>query len=82
MDEFRSGSLRILISTELHAQGLNIREPYLVINFDTPYVENYVLRITSVCSSGRKSIVVNFVLNRDLSLIEAIKSIILFEERE
>ena len=74
MDEFRSGSLRILISTDL-AQGINIREPYLVINFDIPYTENYNPRIASVCSSGRKSIVVNFVLQRDLSLIKDIKSV-------
>jgi superfamily II DNA/RNA helicase len=74
MAEFRSGSLRILICTDL-AQGIDIREPFLVINFDLPYIENYNLRITSVCSSGRKSIVVNFVLKRDLSMIEDIKSV-------
>jgi superfamily II DNA/RNA helicase len=76
MDEFRSGSLRILISTSLYAQGINIREPYLVINYDTPAFENYIPRIASVCSSGRKFIVVNFILNRDLSLIQDIKGIL------
>lgn len=76
MDEFRSGSLRILICTDIHTQDINIREPYLVINFDIPYTENYNLRITSVCPSGRKSIVVNFVLQRDLSVIQDIKSIL------
>jgi superfamily II DNA/RNA helicase len=76
MDEFRSGSLQILITTDPHVQGVNIREPYLVINYDIPNFENYILRITSVCSSGRKSIVVNFVLKRDLSLIQDIKGIL------
>jgi superfamily II DNA/RNA helicase len=80
MDEFRSGSLRILICTDPHAQGINVREPYLVINFDIPRIEDYNLRIASLCSSGRKSVVVNFVRNRDLSLIGEIKSN-LFETR-
>lgn len=80
MDEFRSGSLRILICTDIHTQDINIREPYLVINFDIPYIENYNPRITSICPSGRKCIVVNFVLKKDLSLIQDIKSII-FEAR-
>ena len=80
MGEFRSGSLRILICTDLHAQGINLREPYLVINFDIPPTEDYNLRIAALCSSGRKSVVVNFVRNRDLSVIEEIKSN-LFETR-
>lgn len=46
MAEFRSGSSRVLITTDLLARGIDIQQVSLVINFDLPSnKENYIHRI-------------------------------------
>merc|ERR1719228_2978736 len=45
MREFRSGSSRVLISTDLLARGIDVQQVSLVINFDLPpNMENYLHR--------------------------------------
>ena len=45
MKEFRSGSSRVLISTDLLARGIDVQQISLVINYDLPSsVENYLHR--------------------------------------
>merc|ERR1712059_215599 len=46
MREFRSGSSRVLITTDLLARGIDVQQVSLVINFDLPTNrENYIHRI-------------------------------------
>ena len=46
MREFRSGSSRVLISTDLLARGIDVQQVSLVINYDLPAnIENYLHRI-------------------------------------
>jgi translation initiation factor 4A len=45
MKEFRSGSSRVLITTDLLARGIDVQQVSLVINFDLPtQKENYIHR--------------------------------------
>jgi translation initiation factor 4A len=45
MKEFRSGSSRILIATDLLARGIDVQQVSLVINYDLPTNrENYIHR--------------------------------------
>lgn len=45
MEIFRSGSTRILITTDLLARGIDVQQVSLVINFDLPTnYENYIHR--------------------------------------
>ena len=45
MKEFRSGSSRVLITTDLLARGIDIQQVSLVINYDLPSNrENYIHR--------------------------------------
>lgn len=45
MREFRSGSSRVLITTDLLARGIDVQQVSLVINFDLPTNrENYIHR--------------------------------------
>merc|ERR1711924_241833 len=61
MREFRSGSSRVLISTDLLARGIDVQQVSLVINFDLPAsLENY-LRIGRSGRFGRKGGAINFV---------------------
>lgn len=45
MREFRSGSTRVLITTDLLARGIDVQQVSLVINYDLPItLENYIHR--------------------------------------
>ena len=45
MREFRSGSSRVLITTDLLARGIDVQQVSLVINYDLPVNrENYIHR--------------------------------------
>ena len=46
MREFRSGSSRVLITTDLLARGIDVQQVSLVINYDLPRsIDDYVHRI-------------------------------------
>ena len=67
MKEFRSGSSRILISTDLLARGIDVQQVSLVINYDLPAnKENYIHRIGRGGRFGRKGVAINFVTDRIL----------------
>ena len=48
MREFRSGSSRVLLTTDLLARGIDVQQVSLVINYDLPSNrENYIHRYVS-----------------------------------
>jgi translation initiation factor 4A len=67
MREFRSGSSRVLISTDLLARGIDVQQVSLVINYDLPpKMENYLHRIGRSGRFGRKGVAINFVTDNDV----------------
>jgi len=67
MNEFRTGSSRVLISTDLLARGIDVQQVSLVINFDLPAKrENYIHRIGRSGRFGRKGVAINFVTRNDV----------------
>jgi len=67
MKEFRSGSSRVLISTDLLARGIDVQQVSLVINYDLPALrENYIHRIGRSGRFGRKGVAINFVTTDDV----------------
>jgi len=74
MREFRSGSSRVLISTDLLARGIDVQQVSLVINYDLPQnLENYLHRIGRSGRFGRKGVAINFATNRDVHAIRDIE---------
>jgi translation initiation factor 4A len=66
MREFRSGSSRVLITTDLLARVIEVQQVSLVINCDLPTNrENYIHRIGRGCRFGRKGVAINFVTDDD-----------------
>lgn len=66
MDEFRQGSSRVLISTDVWARGIDVQQVSIVINYDIPINrENYLHRIGRSARFGRKGVAVNFVTRED-----------------
>jgi translation initiation factor 4A len=75
MREFRSGTTRILITTDLLARGIDIQQVSLVINYDIPNnKENYIHRIGRTGRFGRKGIALNFVSDKENQLIADIEA--------
>ncbi|KAG9511182.1 Eukaryotic initiation factor 4A-II [Fragariocoptes setiger] len=66
MQEFRTGSSRVLITTDLLARGIDVQQVSLVINYDLPNNrENYIHRIGRSGRFGRKGAAINFVTEED-----------------
>lgn len=74
MKEFRTGSTRILISTDLLARGIDVQQVSLVINYDLPSnLENYIHRIGRGGRFGRKGVAINFVTKDDIEVMRSIE---------
>ena len=75
MEDFKSGKLRILLSTDLLSRGIDIQQLSLVINFDLPREkETYIHRIGRSGRYGRKGVSINFITDRDLEYLNEIKT--------
>lgn len=62
MREFRSGSSRVLVTTDLLARGIDVQQVSLVINYDLPCSpDTYIHRIGRSGRFGRKGVAINFV---------------------
>jgi len=74
MREFRSGSSRVLITTDLLARGIDVQQVSLVINYDLPTNrENYIHRIGRGGRFGRKGVAINFVTEDDKRTLQDIE---------
>jgi translation initiation factor 4A len=75
MKEFRSGSSRVLITTDLLARGIDVQQVSLVINYDLPgNRENYIHRIGRSGRFGRKGVSINFVTNDDERVLRELEA--------
>ena len=73
-NDFRNGSSRVLISSNITARGIDIQQVSVVINFDLPRcVHTYLHRIGRSGRWGRKGIGINFITRRDVSNLKKIE---------
>jgi len=74
LTEFRTGSSRVLITTDLLARGIDVQQVSLVINYDLPRnLENYIHRIGRSGRFGRKGVAINFVTNEDVRVLRELE---------
>jgi len=74
MREFRSGSSRVLITTDLLSRGIDVQQVSLVINYDLPTNrESYIHRIGRSGRFGRKGVAINFTTVDDVRLLRDIE---------
>jgi len=74
MREFRSGSSRVLITTDLLSRGIDVQQVSLVINYDLPTnKESYIHRIGRSGRFGRKGVAINFVTKEDLPALKELE---------
>jgi len=75
LNEFRTGSSRVLITTDLLARGIDVQQVSLVINYDLPRnLENYIHRIGRSGRFGRKGVAINFVTNDDVRTLRELET--------
>lgn len=73
LQEFRDGTLPILISTDLASRGLDVESIGRVINYHLPReMKNYLHRAGRTARAGKKGTVINFVTRRDENLMRRI----------
>jgi superfamily II DNA/RNA helicase len=74
MADFRNGHVRVLISTDLLARGIDVQQVSLVINYEMPLQrENYIHRIGRSGRYGRKGVAINLVLPDEMRALDEIE---------
>ena len=74
MEEFRSGSSRVLIATDLWGRGIDVQQVSLVICYDLPFNrELYIHRIGRSGRFGRKGVAINFVKEDEMRTLKDIE---------
>jgi len=72
--EFRKGSSRVLISSNVTSRGIDIQQIAVVINFDLPRdIHNYLHRIGRSGRWGRKGTGINLITRRDIQKLKEIE---------
>lgn len=73
-EDFRAGSYKVLISSNVTARGIDIQSVSTVLNFDMPKdVHTYLHRIGRSGRWGRKGVAINFVTRRDFRKMKDIE---------
>jgi len=76
LNAFRAAAEGILVSTDLASRGLDVEHVSRVINYHLPQqIENYIHRVGRTARAGREGLVINFVTERDASLMKEVQKI-------
>ena len=75
--EFKDGSIRVLVATDIASRGIDIAELSCVINVDLPKVaEEYVHRIGRTGRAGKEGVAISLVSADEVQLLTAIETLI------
>jgi superfamily II DNA/RNA helicase len=76
LDRFKSGTINILVASDVAARGLDIKGVSHVFNFDTPWhPDDYVHRIGRTGRAGAKGRAFTFVTPEDVEAIENVEKL-------
>ena len=74
--QFRNGTYRFIIATDIVARGIDINEVTHVINFDIPAIpENYIHRIGRTGRADKNGIAISFITEKEKPLQQAIENL-------
>lgn len=80
MDEFKRGSFRYLVATDVAARGIDIDNITHVVNYDLPLeTESYVHRVGRTGRAGNRGKAISFATRRDQHYLAEIESYIGFK---
>lgn len=76
LTQFKEGSLRVLVATDVAARGLDIAELPFVINYELPLnAEDYVHRIGRTGRAGAEGIAISLMDEQEQKIFNAIKEL-------
>ncbi|MGB4673985.1 MAG: DEAD/DEAH box helicase [Azovibrio sp.] len=76
IEQLKSGSLDIIIATDVAARGIDVPRVSHVINYDIPYdAEAYVHRIGRTGRAGRTGTAILFVAPREMRMLRTIERV-------
>ena len=76
LSQFKEGSLRVLVATDVAARGLDIAELPFVINYELPLnAEDYVHRIGRTGRAGAEGIAISLMDEQEQKVFNAIKEL-------
>ena len=74
IERLKSGSLDIVVATDVAARGLDVPRISHVINYDVPYdTEAYIHRIGRTGRAGRSGQAILFISSREIRMLKAIE---------
>ncbi len=77
LEEFREGSLKVVVATDVAGRGIHVDDIGLVINYDFPYeAEDYVHRIGRTGRAGAEGTAVSFACEDESFIIPEIEAFI------
>ena len=77
LNNFKEGSLRVLVATDIAARGIDVDELSHVINYDLPDVpETYVHRIGRTGRAGRDGVAITLCDSEELEMFRRIEKVI------
>jgi len=77
VNEFKEGTVRILVSTDVTARGIDVAQVSHVINFDVPVLyEDYVHRIGRTGRAFQDGVAITFVTKAEVYHMEKIEKLI------
>lgn len=77
LDDFKSGSLRVLVATDVAARGIDISQLPVVINYELPFkAEDYVHRIGRTGRAGESGMAISLMAPQEEYLLEAIERLL------
>ncbi len=75
LQDFSKGKFGVLVTTDLAARGLDIKNVALVINYDLPkFAEEYIHRIGRTGRAGKKGLALSLVSKKDWKSFDTIKA--------
>lgn len=75
MRQFREGTNKIVIATDVSARGIDIPDVEIVINYDLPEeAENYVHRVGRTGRGTKKGLAISFCSSEEKEILEIIES--------
>jgi ATP-dependent RNA helicase RhlE len=77
LDQFREGTLQILVATDVAARGIDVDDIELVVNFDVPDdAEVYVHRVGRTARAGARGLALTLVSPDEWLLVTDIERLI------
>jgi ATP-dependent RNA helicase RhlE len=77
LKDFKSGSVRVLVATDIAARGLDIDRLPHVVNYELPHVpEDYVHRIGRTARAGQEGSAVSLVCIDEIKLLQGIEKLL------